>query len=116
MILATLAYFYTTLFALTDRMRQKESQRNLNKKTGLKELDDVEMESVDGKSASHSSSSLASQPYFFLFVGGGEKNKVWSNSHTKLALHRQQFLLPKQDVGYLTNSSGRFTPVIARKV
>ncbi len=30
------------------RMREVENQRNLNKKTGLRDMDDLEMESVDG--------------------------------------------------------------------
>lgn len=30
-------------------MYEKETQRNLNKKTGLKNIEDMELESVDGK-------------------------------------------------------------------
>lgn len=33
---------------LSCRMREKENQRNLNKKTGLTSIDAVEMESADG--------------------------------------------------------------------
>lgn len=39
---------YPSLYDMNIRMREVENQRNLNKKTGLRDMDDLEMESVDG--------------------------------------------------------------------